>query len=63
MNARKSLFLWIIAVLVFAGVVWGFAHGAQLTDTEPLKGAAWLVGSVLVMALEVFVFIKLNKAK
>lgn len=63
MNARKSLILWIVAIIVFVGVVAGFAHGAQLTDAEPLKGAAWMVGSVGIMALEVFVFVRLNRVK
>ncbi len=63
MNARKSLIWWIVGVIIFVGVVLGFAHGAQLTDTEPLKGAAWMVGSLAVMAGEVFGAIKLMKAQ
>jgi hypothetical protein len=63
MNARKSLVLWIIGCVVFAGVVLGFAHGAQLTDTDALRGAAWMGGSLVVMGLEVFAAIKLMTKK
>lgn len=63
MNAKKSWIFWILVCVVFAGVVWAFAHGAQLTDTEKGKGAAWIVGALAVMALEVFVAIKVNTKK
>ena len=63
MNARESLIYWIIGIIIFAGVIVGFAHGAKLTDTDGLRGAAWMVGSAGVMALEVFVAIKLNTRK
>jgi len=65
MNARLSLIVWIIGCIVFAGVVLGFAHGAQLTDTEPGtgKGAAWMIGSLVVAAAEVFAAIKINTRK
>lgn len=61
MNSRKSLVFWIIAVIIFVGAVVGFAHGAQLTDTEPAQGLAWMLGSVGVMVLEVLLSYKLRK--
>jgi hypothetical protein len=61
MNARKSLIVWIIACIIFAGAVVGFAHGAKLTDTDSLRGGIWMAGSLVVVALEVFLSYKLRK--
>ena len=61
MNARKSLIVWIIAVLIFGGAVWGFAHGAGQEELGPKLG--WMLGSLAVICLEVFVAVKLNAVK
>jgi len=63
MNAKKSLVWWIIGCVIFAGGVWSFAHGAQLTDTDATAGALWIVGSLALMALTVFGAVKLNTRK
>lgn len=59
MNANKSLVFWIIAIIIFAGVVWGFAHGAQMEALGPKVG--WMLGSLAVGALGVFLSYKLKK--
>lgn len=59
MNAKKSLVFWIIAIVIFAGVVWGFAHGAQQEELGPKVG--WMLGSLAVGVLGVFLSYKLKK--
>ena len=54
MNAGKSLFWWIIVIGIFVGVFFGFRHGAELTDTNGLQGALWMVGSVVVAVLTMY---------
>jgi hypothetical protein len=61
MHSQNSLVFWIIAVVIFVGVLLGFAHGAQLTDTEPLNGRLWMGGALAVAALGVYLSYKLRK--
>jgi len=59
MNAKRSLVFWILACIIFVGVLWAFAHGAQMEETGPK--IAWMVGSLVVAALGVFLSYKLKK--
>ena len=61
MNAKKSWFIFVIYAIILAAVVWGFAHGAQMVETGPK--VAWMVGSLAVGVLGVYIAVKLNKAK
>ena len=61
MNAKRSLFFWIVAVIVAIGVFVGFIHGATIRDAEPLNGVLWMLGSFAVAVLGVFLSWKLKK--
>jgi hypothetical protein len=61
MNAKTAWVIYVIYAIIFAAVVWGFAHGAQMEETGPK--VAWMVGSLAVAALGVFVAVKLNTRK
>lgn len=61
MNAKKSWIIYVIYAIVFAAAIWGFAHGAQMEATGPKVG--WMVGSLAVLALGVFIAVKLNTKK
>lgn len=51
MNAKRSLILALVNVVIFVGVFWGFIHGVQLEATGPKVG--WILGSLLVGVLTV----------
>jgi len=61
MNKNNSKVFFVIGALIFAGAIWGFAHGAALEATGPK--VAWMVGSVAVLVLTVFGAVKLNTRK
>lgn len=60
MNKNKSIVFFVIGALLFAGGIWGFAHGAGLEGGPKI---AWMLGSVAVLALTVFAAVKLNTKK
>ena len=61
MNATKAWIWWAVFVLYFGGAMFAFAHGAEQTELK-LK-LAWMLGSLVAMALGVFGAIRLNRAK
>jgi len=61
MNKTKSWVFFVIGALIFAGGIWGFAHGAKMLETGPK--VAWMVGSLVVLVLTVFAAVKLNAKK
>lgn len=63
MNAKRSWIVWIVAVILFAAGFAGFVSGAKMTDADGTKGAIWMVGSVLLIALTVFLSYKVKGLK
>ena len=61
MNSTKSAIVFALAALILVAVVWGFIHGAKMVDVDGLKGAIWMVGSVLVGVLGTYLSWKLKK--
>lgn len=61
MNAKKAWIFWILACLVFAAVVWAFAHGASQEETG--AKVAWMGGAIVVAVLGVFLSWKLRVGK
>jgi len=41
----------------------GFAHGSQSVESNNLVGAAWMVGAVAVMALQIFVSLRVGRKR
>ncbi len=61
MNAKRSWFFYILAVVITAGIVWGFAHGAQLLGDDDLKGIAWIGGALVAAVLGVRISYKTKR--
>ena len=61
MNAKKSWVFFALGAVILAVVVWGFAHGCKIVDVNMGTGVAWIVGSLVVGALGVFLSYKLRK--
>ena len=61
MNAKKSLFVFGLGIIILAGVVVGFAHGAKTLDTNFGTGIAWMSGSIVVACLGVYFSYKLKR--
>ena len=61
MNSKKSWVFWILACVIFAGVVWAFAHGASQEETG--AKVAWMGGSLLVGVLGVYLSWRLRVKK
>ena len=60
MNAKKSLIIWIVYIVVFVLIFLAFIKG---TNQEGLLKLAWMGGAIVAAILAIFIAVRLNRAK
>ena len=61
MNKTNSLIVFGLWVVLLAGIIWAFIHGAKIVEGNTGTGIGWMAGAVVVFILGIFLTWKLKK--